>query len=119
MAEHTPGEWVVQPKLENSYHWLVVAAIDQAGNARPLFGSLEPTMERGLKTQQADEIMANTRLIASAPDLLSALEELLEVATLRGDNCLGNPADDPKLWTARMQTAWDEAELVRAKARGE
>jgi hypothetical protein len=33
--------------------------------------------------------------------------ELLEVAALRGDSCLPAPADDPKLWTARMQEAWD------------
>lgn len=41
--------------------------------------------------------------------LAAALEELLEVADLRGDNRLPHPADDPKLWSARMQTAWDEA----------
>jgi len=37
-----------------------------------------------------------------------AADELLEVASLRGDNELPHPADDPKLWTARMQDAWDE-----------
>ena len=40
--------------------------------------------------------------------LIEAAEELLEVAALRGDADLPHPADDPKLWTARMQTAWDE-----------
>jgi hypothetical protein len=39
--------------------------------------------------------------------LINAVEELLEVANLRGDNDLPHPADDPKLWTARMQDAWD------------
>ena len=37
-----------------------------------------------------------------------AADELLEVARLREDNELPHPADDPKLWTARMQDAWDE-----------
>lgn len=42
-----------------------------------------------------------------------ALEELVTVADLRGDAELPHPSDDPKLWTARMQAAWDEArELV-------
>lgn len=40
--------------------------------------------------------------------LRSASEELLEVAKLRGDNDMPHPANDDKLWTARMQTAWDE-----------
>ncbi len=37
-----------------------------------------------------------------------ATSELDEVAGLRGDNQLPHPEDDPGLWTARMQTAWDE-----------
>lgn len=41
--------------------------------------------------------------------LVEALGELIEVADLRGDAELPLPADDDKLWTARMQTAWDEA----------
>ena len=45
-------------------------------------------------------------------DRIEALEdaasELLETADLRGDADLPHPEDDPKLWTARMQTAWEE-----------
>ena len=40
--------------------------------------------------------------------VVEAARELLEVADLRGDSELSHPADDEKLWTARMQTAWDE-----------
>ena len=40
--------------------------------------------------------------------LKAAVQELLEVARLRGDTDLPHPADDPKHWTARMQTAWDD-----------
>ncbi len=40
--------------------------------------------------------------------LRTASAELLEVADLRGDADLPHPEDDAKLWTARMQTAWDE-----------
>lgn len=46
---------------------------------------------------------------AHAAALRDALEELVEVARLRGDNELPHPSDDPKLWTARMQDAWDNA----------
>ncbi|GAB2866240.1 hypothetical protein [Hymenobacter ruber] len=38
--------------------------------------------------------------------LMDAVAELLEVATLRGDNELPHPGDDPKTWTSRMQAAW-------------
>ncbi len=37
-------------------------------------------------------------------------EELVECAGLRGDNVLPHPADDPELWTGRMQDAWDNLE---------
>lgn len=47
--------------------------------------------------------------IAERDRLRDALTELLEVARLRGDDELPHPANDVKLWTARMQTAWDEA----------
>lgn len=44
--------------------------------------------------------------------LKEAARELLEVASLRGDNDLPHPADDPKLWTARMADAWAELEAA-------
>lgn len=49
---------------------------------------------------------------------VEALGEIVEVATLRGDNDLPHPADDQKTWTARMQTAWDDAEAVLAEMDG-
>lgn len=48
-------------------------------------------------------------------EALVMLGELVEVAGLRGDNVLPHPANDSKLWTARMQTAWDEAEMFLAR----
>lgn len=44
--------------------------------------------------------------------LRGALSELVEVAELRGDSDLPAPPDDPRLWTARMQEAWDEARRI-------
>ena len=41
-----------------------------------------------------------------------AAEELLEVAELRGDNELLHPANDSKMWTARMQSAWDDLAIA-------
>ena len=49
---------------------------------------------------------------AGVEELLDAARELVKVANLRGDNELPHPCDDPGLWTARMQTAWDDLERV-------
>lgn len=51
-------------------------------------------------------------------DLLAALSELVAVADLRGDADLPHPSDDPKLWTARMQAAWDDARALIARMEG-
>ncbi len=46
--------------------------------------------------------------------LVEALEELIEVADLRGDTELPHPSDSDEPWTARMQTAWDEIRAALA-----
>lgn len=51
--------------------------------------------------------------------LENVLTELVEVADLRGDSELPHPADDPKTWTARMQTAWDEAHAALGEVAGD
>jgi len=51
----------------------------------------------------------------TVPEVVEALRELVEVAALRGDSDLPAPPDDPKLWTARMQDAWLDAEGAIAK----
>ena len=57
---HTPGPWVVNP---------FTARIDVPGRDAPICALLWPTDLRS-----EDETFANGRLIASAPDLLAALE---------------------------------------------
>lgn len=49
-------------------------------------------------------------LQAEVARLREALEELIEVSDLRGDiDEIPHPCDDPKLWTARLISAWDNA----------
>lgn len=52
------------------------------------------------------------RLKEDNAHLREALGELVECASLRGDNDLPHPADDPLLWTARMQEAWNNADAL-------
>ena len=57
----------------------------------------------------ADLVMSNLPTLLDRIEALEdAASELLETADLRGDADLPHPEDDPKLWTARMQTAWEE-----------
>jgi hypothetical protein len=84
MAEHTPGPWHVNG---------LDTIMSTKGN-RSIAKVYHPELDG--------------RLIAAAPTLLEAGTELLEVADMRGDSTLPAPEDDAGLWTARMQTAWDE-----------
>ena len=69
----------------------------------------EHTMEKIIENIEAGIKggLEKTRLNSELSDLLSAAIELISVANRRGDDELPNPANDDKLWTARMQTAWD------------
>lgn len=63
-----------------------------------------PALQRGLaagKTARTKEY-----------DIVAAAIELVTVARLRDDNVLPDPTEDPKPWTARMQTAWRELESL-------
>jgi len=55
---------------------------------------------------EAQALEAGVR-IAELEAQVEAAREVLEVADLRGDTDLPHPANDPKLWSARMQDAWD------------
>lgn len=74
----------------------------------------------GLLLDTLKMIDATTAALRAERDALAArvealhnhLGELCEVAHLRGDDNLPHPADDPRMWTARMQTAWDEANTL-------
>lgn len=64
------------------------------------------------------EQQAEIDKLKSQPDvtrLVDCAKELIEVATLRGDNDLPHPSNDAKLWTARMQDAWNELESALAQ----
>ncbi len=62
----------------------------------------------GLTKLESKAHAALTKAEGEREALRTASAELLEVADLRGDAALPHPEDDAKLWTARMQTAWDE-----------
>lgn len=70
------------------------------------------TEEVGIVQSVKDAHQTWGQLMLQVEELEGVLAELLEVARLRGDNSLPHPDQDPKSWSARMQTAWDEAERL-------
>ena len=63
MSGHTPGPWVVDPTVSSGE---VMTPRGYAIHEHPTYSSIKDTKE----------IRANARLIAAAPDLLEALQEL-------------------------------------------
>ena len=67
MTKHTPGPWVTDPRYFGN-----VYCDDATGSLVAKCGRFE------FVSRPAEELAANTRLIAAAPDLLAALEAMVE-----------------------------------------
>jgi hypothetical protein len=89
-AKHTDGPWTVESSNEGGFviekdGYLVIAS-------------------RGPHEKRANEMLANARLIAAAPELLAALEGFLAMyiaAANSGDWGNWNPEEDPEVIAAR------------------
>ena len=67
-----------------------------------------------------DTMLANAHLIAAAPDLLAALENLMDQVSPPDANCrchIAPPCNDCVEWAATRE-AMDDARAAIAKARG-
>ena len=102
-----PVEFLGKPIVAYAAHLIVESRnrIDELEAELPRPG-MAATLEQELRS-------ANTRIAeleAREARLREALEELIEVSDLRGDiDEIPHPCDDPKLWTARLISAWDNA----------
>ncbi len=70
---HTPGPWTFHDRGEDEANNLITTEDGKSGIARPI-GHI-----RGVNLH-VGEMRANAKLIAAAPELLDALERLLEEA---------------------------------------
>lgn len=80
MSKHTPGPWRVSAAPltpDVSTRWIEVYSVDPCDDVASVTGG-------NLKTAQA-----NARLIAAAPDLLAALEEILRIHSQAGGSIPG------------------------------
>lgn len=106
-AKHTPGPWLVDrdPRIGMAWNNHIV---DQHGNAVCFMAH-----SNGRDTER-DE--ANASLIAAAPDLLEALQEVL--ATNRATSRLPKTVLEAELMLDRIRAAAAKAEAAIAKATG-
>lgn len=95
-TQHTPGPWSYEP--DHSTHNLGGFLVTTTGGRFDLLEVPRSTPPTGGTAK------ANARLIASAPDLLAALEALMS---------------DPEVTTVCAPEAWERADTAIAKAKGE
>jgi hypothetical protein len=95
MSAHTPGPWEAIGNLVRS-------PMDKESGSGVM---LAECADRWFLKVNSDEAKANARLIAAAPELLEALQNLLAVAGVR--------IDDPRI------VQFDAARAAVAKATGE
>lgn len=73
-AKNTPGPWAVHPE-ECDRPYIRVRGT-QLGTRHKVANVLTPVYE-GVHAREAEETRANARLIAAAPELLAALQNML------------------------------------------
>jgi hypothetical protein len=72
---HSPGPWIIETRLH-------VHAIKDANGQDLTYQDTEPQPDAGSVTSRgrsANETLANARLIAAAPELLEALQDLFDI----------------------------------------
>jgi hypothetical protein len=75
-TQHTPGPW--------SIDWNFIVAPDPSGEHADVYIAEIAESDEDGRIPSEDQIEANARLIAAAPDLLAALQHVLERATMPG-----------------------------------
>lgn len=105
--KHTPGPWYA---VDNGVYWEIGIGPDKYS---PKIGDVCASKHRGKDEDPVDGLLveeANARLIAAAPELLEALEEIRSAA-------IDLDQDEESSVTA-LENAIRKARLAIAKARG-
>ncbi len=114
--EHTPGPWNFQPAcalvLEKGSHFYRIEDSSDGFNI-----GLVSTWRND--PEDAKEAEANARLIAAAPDLLQALENLVATYSEPDDRVCCNGVDCGCFGVTKHQEAEHYAREAIAKARGD
>jgi len=101
MSKHTQGPWILSTRETDTPGVLLAFCIDSAEKFN--IASSQSQEHLGQDGLRAEEMLANANLIAAAPELLEALEMVL---------------DDPESLDGRPRT-YSAARAAIAKARGD
>jgi len=105
-TKHTPGPWEISPKNE-----AIITGENGDVNIATMWEAFHLDERTG---ERVEEAYANARLIAAAPDLLEALENLVFLHTCEQEGIeSGQPT--PEEW----YTAVNAAEKAIQKAKGD
>lgn len=108
--KHTPGPWFIEAQTKGHWNPMILAGADTIG-AHGYESGIASVVGR------VTDVDANAQLIASAPDLLEALERTFADLGLRiGDHVWGHPCD-PEKQRAVLQMMQDYVGAAIAKAR--
>jgi len=110
-TQHTPGPWEAQTNRSPLTITHELPHLPQAKGGHRQFREIAEVYVSD-KGDGAPEDFANARLIAAAPELLAALENLLSRAALPG------PARKNAVLRERMISAREQARAAIAKATG-
>lgn len=103
-GKHTPGPWrLTESILEDGRPFFSIAGADRVDLGY-------------LSLRSAEELTANARLIAAAPDLLEALEAVIDDLSGGIQDCIDNGGSEA--WISEADTRLKNARAAIAKARG-
>lgn len=121
-AGHTPGPWTLETVKTS------IGSCHKVGKF-PCHGSHQFTAAcvyvdgifPGMSSPISDELLANARLIAAAPEMLAALRELIDCKALKDHidaEDYSAASDEYIQYVQRKRKAWDAARQAHAKALG-
>jgi hypothetical protein len=115
-ANHTPGPWIIgSAEGRVLSHWEGIGYWEIANATITDFRG-----DSGARYFAGGTQEANARLIAAAPNLLEALEELTEIIDKAGLLNLSNGVQlGPTAWYVKATERMDYARAAIAKAKGE
>ena len=106
MSDFTPGPWLLRTTPTSAGLCHIVSAADWRGAF--IYGDgIRKDVDDALP--KAQELAANARLIAAAPDLLEALREIMQFTATAAIGCHGDKCREPWCYSCNGEEEAEEA----------